>query len=45
MGLLTAEQILLDEQHDLWSVNTDYDSYQEQANISASGLVAANTTD
>lgn len=29
MGLLAAENILYDRNHDLWAVNTDYDSYQE----------------
>jgi protoporphyrinogen oxidase len=41
MGLLAAERILSHGQHDLWSVNTDYESYQEEAMITASGLVAA----
>ena len=41
MGILAAERILTDREHDLWSVNTDYESYQEQATITASGLVTA----
>lgn len=31
MGLLAADNIALGKDCDLWSVNTDYDSYQEQA--------------
>jgi len=31
MGLLAAENICTGAKHDLWSVNTDYDSYQEAA--------------
>jgi protoporphyrinogen oxidase len=31
MGLLVAENICSGAKHDLWSVNTDYDSYQEAA--------------
>ena len=38
MGLLAAENILLDAENDLWSVNTDYE-YQESARITATGLV------
>lgn len=41
MGLLAAEQILNEGQQDLWSVNTDYESYQEEATITSSGLVMA----
>jgi protoporphyrinogen oxidase len=33
MGLLAAENICAGAKHDLWSVNTDYDSYQEAASI------------
>jgi len=29
VGILAAENILDDRDHDLWSVNTDYDAYQE----------------
>lgn len=39
MGLLAAENITKNAGHDLWSVNTDYESYQESAIISESGLV------
>ena len=38
MGLLAAEQILTQQERELWDVNTDYDSYQEQATITESGL-------
>ena len=31
MGLLAAENIAGGKNPDLWSVNTDYDSYQEDA--------------
>ena len=31
MGLLAAENILRERNHDLWAVNTDYDAYQEEA--------------
>jgi len=38
MGLLAAENLTKGAQHDLWSVNTDYDNYQEQSLITATGL-------
>jgi protoporphyrinogen oxidase len=38
MGLLVAENLLEGKEHDLWAVNTDYDSYQEAARITATGL-------
>ncbi len=38
MGLLAAENILQRQENDLWSINTDYESYQEAATITASGL-------
>jgi len=31
MGLMAAENIVHGAGHDLWSINTDYDSYQEEA--------------
>jgi hypothetical protein len=31
MGLLVAENICDGAAHDLWAVNTDYESYQEEA--------------
>ena len=39
MGLLAARNIADQEQNNLWGVNTDYDSYQEAATITESGLV------
>lgn len=41
MGILAAQNILNQAGHDLWAVNTDYDSYQESAKITAAGLVVA----
>jgi protoporphyrinogen oxidase len=38
MGLLAAENLLEGKTHDLWDVNTDYDSYQEMTRISETGL-------
>ncbi|GIV43749.1 MAG: hypothetical protein KatS3mg035_0872 [Bacteroidia bacterium] len=38
MGLLTTENILENSNHDLWSVNTDYENYQEKAIITKTGL-------
>lgn len=38
MGILVAEKIALDRNHDLWGVNTD-DVYQESAIINETGLV------
>lgn len=38
MGLLAAENLLDGTAHDLWGVNTDYESYQEMASISETGL-------
>ena len=40
MGLLAAENILGSRGHDLWEINTDYETYQESATITESGLVA-----
>lgn len=40
MGLLVADQIVSGEDQALWSVNTDYDNYQEEARIDDTGLVA-----
>ena len=42
MGLLAAANITDRFEHDLWSVNTDYDTYQEETRITASGLVSVN---
>lgn len=42
MGVLAAKNILeTGSRMDLWSVNTDYESYQESTRITESGLVAA----
>jgi len=38
MGMLAAENVLGIADHDLWSVNTDYDTYQESASITETGL-------
>jgi protoporphyrinogen oxidase len=38
MGILAAENLLADAEHDLWAVNTDYDAYQEAARITENGL-------
>ena len=39
MGVLAAENLLENQTHDLWAVNTDYESYQEDALITETGLV------
>ena len=39
LGIFAAENLLANEHHDLWSVNTDYDRYQESALINETGLV------
>jgi protoporphyrinogen oxidase len=39
MGLLAAENILDQKNHDLWEINTDYDTYQESSVIKETGLV------
>ena len=41
MGILAAENILEQQINDLWSVNTDYETYQESATITESGLQLA----
>jgi len=38
MGILAAENINNDAKHNLWDVNTDYDSYQESSLITETGL-------
>ena len=38
MGVLAAENLLEGKTHDLWGVNTDYDSYQESGSITEAGL-------
>jgi protoporphyrinogen oxidase len=38
MGMLAAENILETKKHNLWEINTDYDSYQESSVITKTGL-------
>ncbi|MBL0308131.1 MAG: FAD-dependent oxidoreductase [Bacteroidetes bacterium] len=38
MGLLAAENITKGTKHDLWEINTDYETYQENTKITKSGL-------
>ena len=38
MGLLAAENISKGTNHNLWEINTDYETYQETSTITASGL-------
>jgi len=38
MGILAARNILHGERNDVWAVNTDYETYQERATISETGL-------
>ncbi|MFK8113243.1 MAG: FAD-dependent oxidoreductase [Rubripirellula sp.] len=40
MGLLASENVLHDAGHDLWNVNSDFDSYQERTVITETGLVS-----
>ena len=39
MGLLAAENMINNKTHDLWKINTDYDTYQESSVIRETGLV------
>ncbi len=39
MGLLAAENILDGSKHNLWEINTDYETYQESSVITKTGLV------
>ena len=39
MGILISENIMKNKNHDLWEVNTDYESYQESTVITKTGLV------
>jgi protoporphyrinogen oxidase len=43
MGILASENIADNKAHNLWEVNTDYDSYQEDCAITKSGLVMKTT--
>jgi protoporphyrinogen oxidase len=45
MGLLAAENVAKGESHDLWEVNTDYETYQEQSTITKSGLAGGRVKD
>lgn len=38
MGLLAAENIKDGKNHNLWEINTDYETYQETSTITATGL-------
>ncbi|WP_066756924.1 FAD-dependent oxidoreductase [Crocinitomix algicola] len=38
MGILAAENIISQKNHNLWKINTDYETYQEKSTITASGL-------
>lgn len=38
MGLLAAQNIVEGMRNNLWEINTDYESYQEEARITESGL-------
>ncbi len=39
MGMLAAENILQNTNHNLWDINTDYENYQESSVITKTGLV------
>ena len=39
MGILAAENILENTNHNLWEINTDYETYQESSIITKTGLV------
>ena len=41
MGILAAENLIFKKDHNLWSVNTDYD-YQEKSEITKTGLKVIN---
>ena len=44
MGILAAENVADDTHHDLWGINTDYESYQEASVITKTGLVSKEKT-
>ena len=44
MGLLAAENITKGTKHNLWEINTDYDSYQESSVITKTGLQKNNNS-
>ncbi len=39
MGILAAENVVKNKDHNLWQINTDYESYQESSIITKTGLV------
>jgi protoporphyrinogen oxidase len=39
MGILAAENLLENQTHDLWGINTDYESYQDETLIVETGLL------
>ena len=39
MGILAAENLVQNADHNLWEINTDYENYQERSKIDATGLV------
>ncbi|MFH0758856.1 MAG: FAD-dependent oxidoreductase [Bacteroidota bacterium] len=44
MGIRAAENIVYGTEHDLWSINTDYEVYQESSVITKTGLVTTQTS-
>ncbi|MDP2386921.1 MAG: FAD-dependent oxidoreductase [Bacteroidota bacterium] len=42
MGMLAAENILENKNHNLWNINTDYEDYQEASVITKTGLQKKN---
>ncbi len=38
MGILASENILKNKNHNLWDINTDYETYQEETIITKTGL-------
>ena len=42
MGRLAADNVLNGTSHDLWAINTDYDTYQEACCITETGLTTNN---
>ncbi len=45
MGILAAENLLGERHHDLWDINTDYETYRDSAVITEAGLVAEQPQD
>jgi hypothetical protein len=44
MGILASENIADNKGHNLWDVNTDYESYQESTFITKTGLAKQGAT-